>query len=157
MTPTLATSSAVSVAWLSRWGRSRSAPSAPILVWDPEQSGAITSGRQLFGDATWWMFFRDGYEALDALEDDRNGWLYGAELAGLAIWRDADGDALSGPREVVAFECLGIAALAARPDTIDGLAPGAREGLLLGDGRRLPTWDWVAEPLPETGSQDARP
>lgn len=132
-------------------------PDTGILVWDPEPSGAITSGRQLFGDATWWMFFRDGYAALDALDDDRNGWLALAELAGLAIWRDADGDAVSDPGEVVAVECLGIAALATRPDTIDGLAPGAREGLLLSDGRRLPTWDWVAEPLPGTGSQAASP
>jgi hypothetical protein len=133
------------IAELRKWVR----PDTGLLVWDPEGRGEITSGRQLFGDATWWMFFRNGYEALDALDDDRDGWLAGGELAGLALWRDADSDAVSDPGEVEDLACLGVTALATRSDTLDGLAPGATRGAWLADGRCLPTWDWVAEPMPE--------
>jgi hypothetical protein len=118
-----------------------------LLAWDPECRGEITSGRQLFGNATWWMFFRNGYEALDALDDDRNGWLIGAELDGLALWRDADGDAVSDPGEVEAIACLDVLALATRPDTFDGLSPGVTRGAWLTHGDCVATWDWVAEPL----------
>jgi hypothetical protein len=31
-------------------------PTTGILVWDPEGLGRITSGRQLFGSVTWWIF-----------------------------------------------------------------------------------------------------
>lgn len=124
-------------------------PDTGLVVWDPEGRGEVTSGRQLFGSATWWMFFRDGYEALDALDDDRDGWLFGRELDGLALWRDADVDAVSDPGEVEGLACLGVVALATRPDTLEGLAPGARRGAWLSDGRSVPTWDWVAEPVPE--------
>src|SRR5262249_31676083 len=39
-------------------------PTTGILVWDPDGTGKITSGRQLFGSVTWWLFFEDGYHAL---------------------------------------------------------------------------------------------
>ncbi|HVQ27633.1 MAG TPA: hypothetical protein VMV01_20750, partial [Planctomycetota bacterium] len=49
------------------------ASGAGWLVWDPEQRGEILSGRQLFGSASAWLFFEDGYRVLDALDDDRDG------------------------------------------------------------------------------------
>ncbi|MBT3202234.1 MAG: hypothetical protein HN350_20220, partial [Phycisphaerales bacterium] len=32
-------------------------PTTGILVWDPSGQGRITSGQQLFGSVTIWMFF----------------------------------------------------------------------------------------------------
>lgn len=66
-------------------------PSTGLLVWDPQKTGKITSGTQLFGTATWWMLFPDAYAALDALDDNRDGWLTGKELLGLAVLRLNDG------------------------------------------------------------------
>jgi tetratricopeptide (TPR) repeat protein len=39
---------------------------------------------RLFGTVTWWMFWNDGDHALDALDDERDGRLRGAELHGPA-------------------------------------------------------------------------
>ena len=114
-----------------------------ILVWDPGGEGKITSGRQLFGSVTWWMFWRNGYEALDALDDDRDGWLTGDELRGLAVWRDADSDGVSGRGEVRPIRETGIAALATKPVTQRDGCPAHPRGLVLDDGRRLPTYDWI--------------
>jgi hypothetical protein len=119
-----------------------------ILVWDPEQSGRIVSGRQLFGSVTWGMFWRNGYEPLAALDNDRDGWLSGAELAGIAVWNDRNGNAVSDPGEVTPVTESGIARIAARPSAaVDGV-PCHAQGIERTDGGFLPTYDWTPRSLP---------
>lgn len=48
-------------------------PRAALLVRDPQHKSKIESGRQLFGNVTWWMFWRNGYQALAALDDTMDG------------------------------------------------------------------------------------
>jgi hypothetical protein len=121
-------------------------PETCILVWDPDGTGRITSGRQLFGSVTWWIFWRDGYHALDALDDNRDGVLSGDELGGLAVWRDANGNGVCEPGEVVPLSALGVVELSVRAtERVEpGPSPACRQGLRLADGRVLPTYDWVA-------------
>lgn len=121
---------------------------ASFLVWDPDCTGAITSGRQLFGSATWWMFFEDGYAALDALDESGDGWLAGAELESLALWRDANRNGTSDAGEIESLAQRGVLAIATRADGLDGLSPMRSNGVVLTDGRTLPTFDWIAAPLP---------
>ncbi|RYG49487.1 hypothetical protein EON79_01115 [bacterium] len=121
------------------WTRAETA----ILVWQPDPSVAITSGRQLFGSATWWMMYRDGYAALAALDNDANGWLEGKELNGLAVWRDANQNGLSDPGEVVPVQTVGIQGLATRSTGRTGRSLVSRDGLRMADGRQLSTYDWV--------------
>lgn len=118
-----------------------------ILVWYPSGKGNVDTGRQLFGTVTWWMFWRDGYAALDALDDNRDGWLSGQELPGLAVWFDRNGDGICDPGEVQPIEALGIEGIAVHPTSREGRSPCSRNGLRMVDGRVLPTWDWVTEPV----------
>lgn len=118
-------------------------PDAAWLVWDPHGRGEIRSGFDLIGARTWAVFWSDGFEALRALDDDRNGELAGAELGGLALWRDANGDGISDPGEVTPVSAHGISALATRgaPDQPGLLtAPG---GVRFEDGRARPLYDWT--------------
>ncbi len=124
-------------------------PTTAILVWDPAGRGRITSGRQLFGTVTWWMFWPDGYRAMDALDDDRDGWLSGAELAGLAAWFDRNTNVVSDPGEVVKLGSLGVTGLATRAAGKTRGAPFNPAGLKLRTGRVLPTYDWLASPAQE--------
>lgn len=126
-------------------------PDTAFLVWDPSGRGKITSGRQLFGSVTWWMFFRDGYRALDALDDDRNGELAGDELRGLAVWLDRDSDGISDRGEVVPVGKAGIEAISVRALTMVGRSPANPIGLRMCDGRVLPTYDWVTAPALSDG------
>lgn len=119
-------------------------PGAGILTWDPLRRGEVTSGRQLFGNATWWLLFADGYRALDTLDDDRDGYVSGAELDGLAVWFDRNVNGLSEPGEVVPIERLPVQALGTRPDGTEHGALRHGDGLVLDDGRVLPTYDWIA-------------
>jgi len=119
-------------------------PTTGLLVWDPGRKGRITSGRQMFGSVTWWMFFRNGYQAMDVLDDDRDGWLDSAELDGLSVWFDRDGNGHSDPGEVVPVADLGIVGIATRPDGSDGISPMCAAGLKLRSGRTVPTYDWIA-------------
>jgi hypothetical protein len=121
-------------------------PDTAILVWDPTHAGIITSGRQLFGSVTWWMFFTDGYRAMDALDDDRDGRLSGPELAGLAVWFDRNTNGVSEAGEVIAIEELPIASIATRATSIEDGSPANLSGLTLSDGRILPTYDWIVPP-----------
>jgi len=118
-------------------------PSTAILVWDPQQTGRITSGRQLFGSVTWWIFFENGYHALNALDDNRDGRLSDTELKGLAVWHDKNSNAISEPGEVTPIEKLPILSIATRPTAIDGISPTNPKGLTMTGNRNLPTYDWT--------------
>jgi hypothetical protein len=118
-------------------------PNVGILVWDPEKKGRISSGRQLFGSVTWWMFWKDGYEPLAALDNNRDGALTGKELEGIAVWRDANSNGISDPGEVVPVRKSGIAGIAVKAsEQQEGVLSNAK-GLLLQNGNYLPTFDWV--------------
>jgi hypothetical protein len=119
-------------------------PDAGWLVFDPHGTGRITSGLQLFGNVTFWLFWNTGYDALHALDDDGNGALRGQELAGLAVWRDANADGVSQPDEVRSLAALGIVELSTRHVTEDenddvlAYAPG---GARFDDGSTRTTYD----------------
>lgn len=117
-----------------------------LLVWDPNRRGEITSGRQLFGGYTFQIFRADGYDALAALDDDGDGFLRGAELAGIRVWFDRDGDGRSAPAEVVDLATLGIVGLAVHSTGAEGIHPTNPAGVIFSDGRTLPTWDWMVAP-----------
>jgi hypothetical protein len=127
-------------------------PDTGILVWDPRSEGKVTSGHQLFGSVSFRMFWNNGYRALDALDDNRDGELRGAELDGLAVWFDRNQDGVSDPGEVIPIDQTGIAAISARATTADGPSPANEAGLVMADGRVLPTYDWTTAPLTDNAS-----
>ena len=125
-------------------------PTTGILVWDPGHTGKITSGLQLFGSVTWWLFWKDGYEPLAALDNDHNGRLEGAELQGIAVWFDLNGNGIADPGEVVSLPSLGITSIAVHSAGLtEGVSANA-EGVHLRDGSYLPTFDWTPTSLPNT-------
>jgi hypothetical protein len=121
-------------------------PKAAWLVFDPKAEGKITSGRQLFGNVTFWMFWNHGYAPLAALDDNRDGTLTDKELAGLALWHDANGNGVADVGEVEPLSAYGIVAvsshwqpLAHHPDKI-AFSP---TGVTFADGRTRPTFDLI--------------
>lgn len=122
------------------------APTTGILVWDPEGTGRIDSGRQLFGSVTWWVFWPDGYRALDALDDNRNGRLSDQELKGIGVWFDRNSDGIADSGEVMPVSALHIQSIGCRPSGRDNDILVSRAGIRLDDGSEYATWDWVAEP-----------
>jgi hypothetical protein len=125
-------------------------PDTAILVWDPERTGRITSGRQLFGNMTFYMLFEDGYQALDALDNNRDGRLAGDELDGLALWHDRNSNGVSDVGEVTPIEDTAVRSIATTPTGREGIHPRNETGLVLSDGESRPTWDWIApEVMPE--------
>ena len=92
--------------WISR--------DAAWLVYDPQKTGKVTSALQLFGNVTFWLFWETGYDALAALDDNRDGQLTGSELAGLALWHDVNGNGICDPGEVKPLVEYGIVAISCR-------------------------------------------
>lgn len=121
-------------------------PKAAWLVYDPTADGKITSGRQLFGNVTFWMFWSNGYGPLAALDDDRDGKLSGKELAGLSLWHDANGDGVSDPGEVKPLSEYGIVAVSCKWQVLTGHADTiafSPTGVTYKDGTTRPTFDLV--------------
>lgn len=119
-------------------------PTTGFLVWNSAGRGRITSGRDMFGSVTWWLFFENGYRAMDMLDDNRDHWLSAGELEGLSVWFDRNTNGQSEAGEVVPVADLGIEALGTRPNGLDGQSPMHTTGLRLKDGRTLATYDWIA-------------
>jgi hypothetical protein len=121
------------------------------LVWDPHDRREIRSGLQLFGAVTFWVFWRDGYEALSALDDNGDGTLTGDELNGLALWHDRDGDGVSTRAEVTPVGPAGLTRLECTPQVHPSGIPFHPAGAGFGAETR-PTFDWLApENVPLSG------
>ena len=120
-------------------------PDAAWLVYDPSARGRISSALQLFGDVTFWNVWRNGYEAMCALDDDGDGVLAGRELRYLALWHDANGDAISDRSEVKSLADYDIVSLGCRSTKGDGIYAVARadHGVRFGNGRTRPTYDVI--------------
>ncbi|QYK52673.1 MAG: hypothetical protein KF824_10450 [Fimbriimonadaceae bacterium] len=116
---------------------------AAWLVWDPKLTGKVTSGRQLFGNSTWWMFFDHGFSALSALDDNGDYWLQGRELTGISVWHDRNSNAVSDPGEVVPANLWGIQAIRTTYDYKSREALTSKIGIIMRDGQTLPTYDWI--------------
>ncbi len=119
---------------------------AAWLVHDPRQTGKITSGLQLFGNVTFWLFWNNGYDALASLDDNRDGQLTGQELVGLALWHDANSNGISEPGEVKGLAEHGITALSCRSER-DSQHPDqiafSKAGVTFLSGKSRPTYDLV--------------
>jgi hypothetical protein len=124
---------------------------AAWLVFDPKRDGQITSGRQLFGNVTFWMFWKNGYAPLAALDDNRDGILTGKELEGLALWHDANGNGVADPGEVKPLSAYGIVAISYKWHTLndhsDKIA-SSPNGVVFQDGKTRPTFDLLLKAQP---------
>jgi tetratricopeptide (TPR) repeat protein len=125
-----------------RWGWIT--PEAAWLVHDPRQRGEITSGLQLFGNVTFWIFWKNGYEALGSLDDDGDGALTGSELKGLALWRDVNSNGRSEPGEVTPVADAGVVSLSTHSSQSPGGILFSPDGVTFRDGGIRPTYDWLA-------------
>jgi hypothetical protein len=104
----------------------------PLLVYDPEHKGRITSAEQLFGN---WTFggqrvaslfengtntaWRNGFEALATLDSNGDGKVSGDELRNLALWFDANQNGVSEIGEVQTLDAHGIKELYYAVDRTD--------------------------------------
>lgn len=116
---------------------------AAWLVWDPEWRGEVRSGFDLIGQRTWSVFWSDGFEALRALDDDRDGELTGGELGGLSLWRDANRNGVSDPGEVVPANVHGIVALSVNGQRTRRDLITAPDGVRFDNGETRPLYDWT--------------
>jgi hypothetical protein len=124
-------------------------PAAAWLVFDKRGTRSITSGLQLFGNVTFWLFWDNGYDALRALDDDGDGRIAGGELSGFALWHDRNVNGRSEPEEVRPVADWRIVSLSCayeydsrHPDEIAYSA----HGVTFRDGTTRPTFDLLMQP-----------
>ncbi|MFP4497117.1 MAG: hypothetical protein ACLFQV_02805 [Vulcanimicrobiota bacterium] len=106
-------------------------PSDGLLVM-PED-GKVETALQLFGTAGGYM---DGYEKLSIVCDtDKNGWVEGQELEGLALWIDKNNNARCEEDELHSLQDFNVKKIATDHDNF-------KSTFVTSDGQVRTTWDW---------------
>src|SRR5712692_4965192 len=87
-----------------------------LLVWDRNGDSRIDSGRELFGNETLLASGEkaaNGFVALAELDTNHDGALDASDaaFANLKVWKDADGDGLSSPDELISLADAGVASI----------------------------------------------
>jgi hypothetical protein len=85
-------------------------PSYGWLVYLPEET-TVKSALQMFGAVTFWLFWRDGFESLCSLDDNRDGVIRASELKHIKIWNDQNLNGLQDKAEIIDLESQGITGL----------------------------------------------
>jgi hypothetical protein len=116
---------------------------AAWLVFDPRQTGKITSSIQMFGNRSFLLFCSDGYQSLALLDDDGNGSISGSELSGLALWNDINSDGISDPGEVKPVSEHGITSLSTSSRIHSSGMPYSAAGATFEEGSARPTFDLI--------------
>jgi len=93
--------------------------------------GEEMTGLNLFGSATG---FQDGYQSLSVLDANKDNVISGAELEGLSVWQDANGNAKVDAGEIKTVQALGITAINV---THIGLKSSFQR-----NGKYATMWDW---------------
>lgn len=107
-------------------------PNAAWLVWDPQWRGEVHTGADLVNQRT-----------LRQLDANHDGQISGAELAGLALWRDENDNGVAEPGEVLPVNVHGITALSARAAVTQPGLMVAPAGIRFDDGHTRPLYDWT--------------
>ncbi len=129
-------------------------PKAGWLAYDPKRTGKIASGIHLFGSATYWMFWENGYQALSVLDDNHDGVLTGWELDGLVVWVDENRNGICDDGEIKALGTLNIKALRYAHEPVEGHPDHivySPHGVIYTDGTSGPSYDIILhqKPAPE--------
>ncbi|MDR2337967.1 MAG: hypothetical protein LBE20_04890 [Deltaproteobacteria bacterium] len=103
----------------NQWVIWRASSKYPLVVYDPQKSGKITSSSQLFGANTFGKIWKDGFEALASLDQNKDGKIAGKELKNLSLWFDKNQNAVSDKGEVVDLRSYGITELFYKKDGND--------------------------------------
>jgi hypothetical protein len=123
------------------------------VVFDKHGRGQVDSGRSLFGNVTFWLFWDNGYHAMRSLDNDDDGRLSGIELEGLAIWQDANENGISEPGEVRTLSQWGITSLSCRDQHFHedaNVLAWSPEGVTFEGGSTRPTFDVLLFPADPT-------
>ncbi|HEX4997232.1 MAG TPA: hypothetical protein VFY29_03345 [Terriglobia bacterium] len=129
-------------------------PDAAWLVHVPKKSYPVTSALQLFGSVTFWLFWENGYEPMNALDDNRDGILSGTELEGLGLWRDANRNGIAEEGEVKSLAEWNIVSLnCAHQDSSNrrDYVAFSQKGVTFKGGHTRPTWDVLLYSHPAKG------
>ncbi|MGA1875104.1 MAG: putative Ig domain-containing protein [bacterium] len=104
-------------------------PDDGLLVKKPQ--GDRLNGTHLFGSADGW---RNGFEKLAALDTSGDSRITGEEMAGLAVWKDGDSDAVLDEGELLEPDTLGLTGI--------DLNHHAYKGSCIINGQTRAMWDW---------------
>lgn len=100
------------------------------LLCHPREDGYV-DGTNLFGTGAG---YNDGFQALAAYDDNKDGQVSGDELNGLYVWTDVNGDGHAAKDELHTVQSLGISSISVNHKDL--------QGTYVRDGKEMKTFDW---------------
>jgi len=120
-------------------------PNTGFLIYlDKEQSSLVNSGRQLFGNITFWIFWKSGYDALRSLDNNQDGFLNGDELYRVAIWQDKNQDGNSTSEEILSLDSLNIVRISCYSELHNSGIEYNPTGIIYKNKSTRPSYDWIS-------------
>jgi hypothetical protein len=116
-------------------------PRAAWLIYQPQREPA-TSGLQLFGNVTFWVFWQNGFHALASLDDNSDGQIAGEELRYINLWRDVNSDGRCSADEIMALKDAGIESLNTHYIERNGILQSP-DGVSMMNGTTRPIYDVI--------------
>lgn len=113
------------------------------LVYTPKGK-EISDGMQLFGNRTFNVFWKNGFDALAVLDDNGDGKINGEELLNLSVWTDQNKDGKSEPSELRSLGSLSIESFTYKYTTLSTRVLKAATGIQYKDGHTSALYDWYA-------------
>jgi len=104
-----------------RWYRWLGSAEQPLVVFDPEHTGVITTAMQLVGQYLNSNSWENGYYALRSFDRNGDGAVSGDELQPLGLWFDYNRNAVSDPGEVLPITSSGVTSLATAYNSEDAM------------------------------------
>ena len=148
----------LSESYSKKWFRWFGSDRYPLLVYDPEHKGNITSPSRLFGNFTFGKVWESGYDALATLDINKDKVVSDQELKDLGLWFDSNRDGISQKGEVKSLSELKVTKLFYEAD---GSLVGSGNAFVLNgferevDGKKITgsSIDWLASGGFETKEQ----
>jgi hypothetical protein len=127
---------------------------APLLVIDSDKKGEILDGKQLFGNWTDGKIWKNGFEALESLDLDKNKILTLSELSKVRLWFDNNKNGKSDEDEVSDLDSAGVVEIDLKQEvqTVENALYGVtiarkRGAIKFNDGKKANLTDWFVPEL----------
>ncbi|MDR3615386.1 MAG: hypothetical protein P4L53_17640 [Candidatus Obscuribacterales bacterium] len=131
--------------------------SAGWLVYDKGNSGSIKTGYQMFGNYTFFLFWKNGYEALSSLDNNQDGKLEGGELKDLAVWSDKNCDGKRTKDEIQTLTQLGVVSISCAGTLDRQNMLSCEKGIYFATGESRKTFDFILQETSEKSLVQSRP
>lgn len=122
---------------------------AAWLVYLNKETDKVENAHQLFGNASFNIKWKNGFEALKSLDNNNDGLISGIELDKLYLWNDKNSNGICDHGELQSVYAAGIESLSTNYISLSESNLQSTQGVKMKDGSHRNYYDWWAKSWPK--------